>query len=142
MLDDALNIRRDPLGFLETTSRDKRDVVPIRIGFETLYLLNHPDHIRRVFVENEKNFVKGRYYRRIQPFTGNGIFTQEGIEWSRQRHIAQPFFAGHTLTGFSDVIAKAGRSAIDALQRQHGMDGAQSHDLLTFFFRDHACRCD
>lgn len=133
MTGDALNLRRDPLSFLEKASRTGGDVVPVTLGAERLYLLNHPDHIRHVFVGNEKNFVKGRYYRRIAPFTGGGIFTQEGIEWSRQRHIAQPFFAGDGLTGFAGTIASASQNALKALEGHYGVKNEKKHDLLTFF---------
>ncbi len=133
MLGNALKLRRDPLGYLEMASQAGGDVVPISIGPETLYLLNHPDHIRHVFIGNEKNFVKGRYYRRITPFTGGGIFTQEGIEWSRQRHIAQPFFAGEILNNFAGIIAGASQNSIRSLQGYFDKEKVQKHDLLTFF---------
>ncbi|GER02972.1 hypothetical protein JCM17846_06540 [Iodidimonas nitroreducens] len=94
MLGEYRALTQNPLLFLEQKGQSKADIIPIKIGFETLYLLNNADHVKSVFVGNDPNFVKGRYYRRITPLLGGGLFTLEGEEWRRQRHIAQPFSGG------------------------------------------------
>ncbi|GAB4121980.1 MAG: cytochrome P450 [Rhodothalassiaceae bacterium] len=129
MFANAQGIRRDPLGFLHAASRDQRPVVPINLGFDTLYLINDPDLIRYIFQKNDRNYVKGRYYRRIRPFLGDGLFTVEGVEWGRQRRIAQPFFNGPAIANFAETISSASMHAL-----KHYYDG-ETHEieLLDFF---------
>lgn len=130
MFANATGIRRDPLGFLYAASLDKRGVVPISLGFDTLYLINDPELIRHIFQKNDKNYVKGRYYRRIRPFLGDGLFTVEGMEWGRQRRIAQPFFSGPSIANFAETIARA---SMHALKHHYAEEEEQEIELLDFF---------
>lgn len=103
----AGRLRADPLGFLSTLSRTGGDMVPFRLGPETVFLINHPDHIQRVFRENQKNIGKSHYYRRLRPLLGEGLFTLEGEEWRRQRQASQPAVSGPNLKGMVSRMADA-----------------------------------
>ncbi len=57
-----------------------------------IYVLSHPDHVRRVFVDNHQNYTKGIGIERVGILLGNGIMVSEGELWRRQRKMIQPLF--------------------------------------------------
>lgn len=113
----ALRLRRDALGYLTRLAQSPRDVIPIRLGGETLFLLNHPDHIQRVFKDNRRNYVRSRYYDRLRPILGDGLFTLDGPQWRRQRSAAQPSFSGVNLKRMVEEMAAITTSEIRRLEQ-------------------------
>ena len=57
-----------------------------------IYVFSHPDHIRRVLVDNHQNYTKGIGIERVGILLGNGIMVSEGELWRRQRKMIQPAF--------------------------------------------------
>jgi cytochrome P450 len=55
-------------------------------------VFSHPDHVRRVFVDNHANYTKGIGIERVRILLGNGIMASEGDVWRRQRKLIQPAF--------------------------------------------------
>jgi hypothetical protein len=41
-----------------------------------------------VLVKDNRNFIKGRYFRQELGFLGRGLLTSEGEFWRRQRRLA------------------------------------------------------
>lgn len=64
-----------------------------------IYVFSHPDHVRRVLVDNHQNYTKGIGIERVGILLGNGIMVSEGELWRRQRRMIQPAF-------HRDVIAR------------------------------------
>ena len=50
-----------------------------------IWVINHPDDVKRVLVSNHKNYTKGMGLDRVKILLGNGIMTSEGELWQRQR---------------------------------------------------------
>ncbi len=82
--------QRDPLATLIKASREGGDVTRIDFASQRYYLLSHPDHVRHVLQENNKNYVKG--YGKARVLLGNGLALSEGSFWRRQRRLMQPAF--------------------------------------------------
>ena len=101
------HMRRDPLSFYGEISHDCGDVVPLRLGPERLFFLNHPDHVKHVFQDNRDNYEKSHHYDRMRYILGEGLFTSRGDEWKRQRKIAQPSFNGPALKAMFDIMRSA-----------------------------------
>jgi cytochrome P450 len=57
-----------------------------------LYVLSHPDHVRRLLVDNTANYRKGVGIERVAILLGNGIMTSEPPLWHAQRRLIQPAF--------------------------------------------------
>ena len=64
-----------------------------------IYVFSHPDHVRRVLVDNHQNYTKGIGIERVGILLGKGIMVSEGELWRRQRRMIQPAF-------HRDVIAR------------------------------------
>jgi cytochrome P450 len=96
--------RRDPLGFLLDASRDYGDIVHFRIGRQPLFLLNHPDFVKDVLVNNYQNFLKGRGIDRTDRIMGRGLLTSEGDFHRRQRQLINPAFHRQRIAGYGEVM--------------------------------------
>ena len=95
---------RDQLGFLTKCASEYGDVVRLRFFHERVFLLNHPDHIERVLVKDNRNFVKDRAERSGFRFLGEGLLTSEGDFWRRQRRLAQPAFHRERINAYGETM--------------------------------------
>jgi cytochrome P450 len=75
---------------------------PARRGF--VYVINHPNDVKRVLVSNHRNYTKGLGLDRVKILLGNGIMTSEGEFWRRQRYMMQPAFHRRVVTRFAQLI--------------------------------------
>jgi len=108
-------MRRDPLKFFRTISRKYSDIVPFKIGFQKIYLVNHPDHLKRIFQENRDNYVRSKYYGQLAPIIGDGLFTLEGKAWRQQRKTAQPSVSGPNLANMTSVMVGVMKEMVERL---------------------------
>ncbi len=106
ILGNVLDVWRDPLGFFVRGPRDHGDIVRFRFGHHRYILLNEPDAIRHVLIDNAKSYQKSRNYDALRLVLGNGLVTSEGDFWRRQRKLAQPAFHRQRLAGFARTMAE------------------------------------
>ena len=90
-------------------------------------LLNAPDAIHRVLVDNHANYRRSPASIRIlRPITGNGLLLSDGEEWRHQRRTIAPALAPRTLPVLARHIVTCAQDAIAVLDAQTG----QPVDLL------------
>lgn len=78
-----------------------------RIGRFRFLILNDPESIRHVLVENAKSYGKSPFLRRLlEPALGQGLVTSEGELWNRNRRLMAPSFAHRNLNRFAPIIAQ------------------------------------
>ncbi|MCW1839048.1 cytochrome P450 [Prosthecomicrobium hirschii] len=71
-------------------------------------IINDPDGIRHVLVDNEANYLRDDLQKRILTRTiGLGLFAAEGQAWRAQRRILAPLFAPRAVGGFLPAMAEA-----------------------------------
>ncbi|HXH22943.1 MAG TPA: cytochrome P450 [Dehalococcoidia bacterium] len=100
-------LQRDPLG---TFLRDRErygDVVRYRGGIWYAYLVSHPDDIKHVLQDNNQNYRKGFSYEVLKPVLGQGLLTNEGESWLRQRRLAQPAFHRARIARISGLMSES-----------------------------------
>lgn len=110
-------IRRDPLGFFARVAAECGAVAPIRMGPQTVLMLNEPALVKQVLQDKFDNYRRSRFYDVIRPILGEGIFLSEGERWLRQRRLLQPPFHGRELLDMTGRIAGA---VSDMLERWRG----------------------
>jgi cytochrome P450 len=91
-----------PLSFLSTMAREHGDVVLLKMGPGTIYLISHPDEIKHILQDNNRNYRKG--YDKVTPVLGNGLVTSEGDFWLRQRRLIQPAFHKQTIASMTSLM--------------------------------------
>jgi cytochrome P450 len=69
-----------------------------------MWVINHPDDVKRILVSNHRNYTKGFGLDRIRILLGHGIMTSEGDLWKRQRYMMQPHFHRRVITQFAKLI--------------------------------------
>ena len=85
-----------------------------------VYVINHPDDVKRVLVSNHRNYTKGIGLDRVKILLGNGIMTSEGEFWRRQRYMMQPMFHRRVITEFAAVIDAANERLLAKWDAQGG----------------------
>src|ERR1700733_973092 len=77
------------------------------------FLLNAPDAIHHVLVDNIENYRRPRVTIRIlRPITGEGLFLSEGEEWRHQRRTIAPTLAPRVIPMLAQHVAGAAQEAI------------------------------
>lgn len=82
-----------------------------------VYVINHPDDVRRVLVTNHGNYQKGYGLDRVRILLGNGIVTSDGELWRTQRYMMQPLFHRRMLGQFVRIIATANATLLSRWER-------------------------
>lgn len=108
--------RRDPLGLLLAAAREYGDVVRFDAWPYVIHMLYHPEHIKYVLQENNRNYWKGNLVGRVKPLIGEGLFTSEGDFWRRQRRLAQPAFHRQRIENFVTIMSTAGARMVEGLE--------------------------
>ena len=109
--------RRDPLGMFIKAAREYGDVVRLRFGPYTSYLVNHPDGIKHVLQTNHKNY-------RLAPFvadlfslvSGLNLITSDGEHWKHQRRLMQPAFHRGRIAEFGKIMTDAAVKMVEKWQ--------------------------
>lgn len=98
---------RDILGLFVATARDHGEVARLTFGPYEYYLVNDPEVVKHVLVDNAKNYTKSKSYDGLRLVMGNGLVTSEGEFWRRQRKLAQPAFHKDRLASFAGTMVEA-----------------------------------
>lgn len=97
---------RDPLGYFSAITAAYGDVVCYRPAPDTAYLINHPDHVRHVLVDNNRNYSKETHTnQQFNKVVAEGLLTTEGDVWRKQRRMMQPAFHRTRLELLDTMIA-------------------------------------
>ncbi len=110
-----------------TDAAYEQDAVVHRFLNRSNILLNEPDAIRHVLVDNWQNYRRSPASIRIlRPITGRGLLLSEGDEWRLQRRTVAPALAPRTLPVLARHIVTCADEAIAALDAER----AQPVNLL------------
>lgn len=101
MFTDVFAAWRDPLSLMERRVAEYGDIMRMRFAWMGYYVLNHPDAVHRVLVENHRNYHKSKNYQGLKVMLGQGLLTSEGDFWKKQRKLAQPAFHRERLSKLS-----------------------------------------
>lgn len=82
----------NPLGMVMKLSQHYGDIVLFNVLHQKVMQVNNPELIRRIFVDNQKNYQKSKPYIRFQSAIGQGLLTSNGDKWKRDRQKIQPMF--------------------------------------------------
>ncbi len=93
-LSNTFAFRDDPLRFLSKAIADYGDIFQFRLLHVPMVVINHPDYIKHVLVDNQANYDKDVFlFHVVRPVLRNGLIANVGGEsWLRQRRLTQPAF--------------------------------------------------
>jgi cytochrome P450 len=121
--------RSESLNFLLEVSQNYGDLVHMRFGPRHVYLVNSPDLVREVLVEQAEKFYKTPLFKRnARHIIGEGLLTSEGELHKRQRRLMQPTFYHQRIAGFAARMVESTQNMLDGWH-----DGAQldiHHEMM------------
>ena len=107
LLGNLAAVSHDWLGFYARCAKQYGDIVRLRYLHVPICLLMHPRDIEEVLVTNANNFTKSADYRALARVLGNGLLTNEGESWRRQRALIQPAFRRESILSYAPVMTRA-----------------------------------
>jgi cytochrome P450 len=107
-------LARDPLNYFLTLTREYGDVVRYRPAPDPAYLVNHPDYVRHILVDNYRNYTKDTYINnKFKNLVGDGLVTSEGQVWRQQRRLMQPAFQHNRIEKLDQPIVEITRARLE-----------------------------
>jgi len=98
----------DPLSYMMATWREYGDVVSYRLLRQRFYLVVHPDGVKHVLQDNNRNYDKNNLdYRVLRQLLGQGLLTSEGDFWLRQRRLIQPMFHRERVLAWGNLMSES-----------------------------------
>jgi cytochrome P450 len=82
-------------GLLHTLPRDcyTKDIVSVPIGRRPVFIVNHPEIIRRIFTEDRAFYPKSDLMvSTLAPLLGEGVLVSGGERWEHDRKMLEPAF--------------------------------------------------
>jgi len=121
----------DPLSIFSAWATEFGDMFYYRAAWLHVYFLNHPDLIEEVLVRNYKNFLKDRVIRNSRWFFGQGLLTNEGDSWLRQRRLSQPAFHRERVSSYARIMTDYAEQTLATWQDGETRDIHQEMMRLT-----------
>ncbi len=119
-------LRRNPLEIWGETAYQE-GMLPGRFLGRDQILLNDPEAIRRVLVDNHENYGRAVGGKRVlQPVLGEGLLMARGKAWRHQRRTIAPALAPRTLP----LLARHVVAAAETTERQLAAIGNEPVELL------------
>lgn len=101
--------RRGTLRFFESTWHRDGDLARIQIGSHVIFLVVHPDHIRRITVDQRDTYAKHASYDDVRNLLlGDGLVGSNGALWRRQRKLLAPFFTPRAIETYLPMMVEDG----------------------------------
>ncbi len=124
---------RNATGFLERVRREQGPIARVRFGRAGMVLLTHPDDVKHVLQDANRNYVRGTSIDMIRPMLGNGLPMSDPPFWLRQRRIMQPSFQRPRIGTMVTTMNRVARRHLDPLRDG---DTRRAHDVMLYIARD------
>ncbi|GAA2842564.1 cytochrome P450 [Kitasatospora paracochleata] len=122
---------RDRLSVMTAAALKYGDAVRLPLGPKTLFFFNHPDHARRVLVDNAANYHKGIGLVHARRALGDGLLTSEGDLWKAQRKVIQPVFQPRRIARQTEAVAEEAAKLVARLRAREGTGPVDVRDAMT-----------
>jgi cytochrome P450 len=82
-------------------------IVQTHLPFGNVVTVNDPVAVRRVLQENEANYCKDRFQKRMLAVLSGGLLTAEDAQWYSQRRLIAPLFRSSMIKDMAPAMAVA-----------------------------------
>jgi len=133
ILGSAREMLRDAPGFVLRTAREIGPIFRIPLGPRTLTLIAHPQDLKQVLLEDNKDFPRGNIADVMRPMLGDGLPLADDEVWRRKRRTMQPAFNKPRIAKLTSSMSEITKRHADTLQEGRRLD---CHDLMMRVTRD------
>lgn len=98
---DVIGLMRETAGYGDLTTMSTKPAL--------VYLVNHPDLIQELFVNNHQSVGRGRTTATLRYLLGNGLVTSDDPLHLRQRRLMQPQFHHRRIAGYAEIMTDFSR---------------------------------
>src|SRR5262245_13587271 len=90
-----------------TKAHFEEPIVRTSLPFGDVVVVNDPAAVRRVLQENETNYCKDRFQKRILAVLSGGLLTAEDAQWYSQRRLIAPLFRSSMIKDMAPTMVTA-----------------------------------
>lgn len=113
-------MRASVIGMWEQRAYEE-DIIQSRFFGRSSFILNSPDAIRHVLVDNYENYTRTpATIRVLRPMLGEGLLIAEGRAWKHQRRTLAPAFTPRAVTSMVPHMIAVTDETITNLQNKSG----------------------
>jgi cytochrome P450 len=100
--------------------------------FDYFIAICHPDGVKHVMQDNNRNYIKSFGYRVLENLVGKGLLTSEGDFWRKQRRLIQPHFHKERLSSFTQIMTDGCEEVLARWRKlPEGSEVNVSKDMMT-----------
>lgn len=126
-------VRRNALNIIPDIAYTQL-IVTGETGFRRWHMLQGPEGLKRVLLDNESNYPKSEVViRMLRPAVGDSLFTSEGAQWRWQRRAIAPVFTARNVKVLAPIMSATALRASERLQRADGQVEIL-HEMLSATF--------
>src|ERR1700722_14022478 len=109
----------------------EEDVLRGRFFLHSSFILNTPDTIRHVLVDNYENYTRTPAgFRVLRPMLGEGLLIAEGRAWKHQRRTLAPAFTPRAVTTLIPHMVAVTDETIANLRRSGGGGAVDLREIM------------
>ena len=113
-------VRNNALAVLPSISFTQ-PIVSGTTGLGRWHMVQGPEGLRRVFLDNVDNYPKSEVMiRMLRSAVGESLFTSEGARWRWQRRAIAPVFASRNVTALAPMMTQTAERATERISAQAG----------------------
>jgi cytochrome P450 len=104
---------------LQTLPRDcyTKDIITVPVGKRPVFIVNHPETIRRILTEDRANYPKSDLMvSALSPLLGDGVLISSGELWEHDRQMLEPAFMHMRLAHMFPDMREAVHDFVERLQ--------------------------
>ncbi len=104
---------------LQTLPRDcyTKDIITVPVGRRPVFIVNHPETIRRILTEDRTNYPKSDLMvSALSPLLGDGVLISSGELWEHDRQMLEPAFMHMRLAHMFPDMREAVHDFVERLQ--------------------------
>jgi cytochrome P450 len=114
-----VDLRNGILDYVHKSVRQYNGISRAKLGPYHYVNISSPAYIEHVFLHRDI-YIKGRDNKNLKFLLGNGLLTNEGEFWLKQRRLMQPLFHKQRLQGFVQKIKECTNQLMNSWQPAEG----------------------
>ena len=104
LIGSAIDLSKDILRFLGKEYESQGDSFIFQLPGRQIFTTRSAEVAQHILQKNNKNYRKDYGANKLKMALGNGLLTNEGESWFKQRRLAQPAFYKKRLESFFDTM--------------------------------------